>query len=103
MFKKIEEAQFICDNHNGVYSPKVIAEWLSDNYSKTGILLTPEQVELVTDLLNGPDTDYYWDQFDRLLNETINHATKGECLIVHNDDGDYWITTKDNLSEEYFG
>ena len=50
-----------------------------------------------TDLMKGPDFDFYWETWESVLNNAILHHPKnGECYLFQ--DGDLWIVPKESCN-----
>ena len=82
--------EFIVEGGWGIYVPKMTAEygWLSEG----GI-----DIEDIKILLSGPDTEWYWDVWDAVLNNF--RTEKGEILYI-GECGDVFLAYPEEVEEE---
>lgn len=78
------------DSNRGVYIPQYFAESANRDFF-TGISDSDW-----TDLAKGPDFEWYWETWDRVLDNAI--TVTGEVL---HQDGDLWLGSVEELSEAF--
>ena len=87
--EKEMKMELIADNRLGVYIPQLVAE--SGLLSAGGI--DAESVEI---LLSGPDTEWYWETWESVLNNF--RTEKGEILFV-GECGDVFLALPEEWEE----
>lgn len=90
---------FANDSH-GVFIPQYFAEAVKRE------LVSGVTAEQWGDLEEGPDSEFYWDVWDAVLNSAKLVTSCGKTFSLHQD-GDLWLIDYDNASEgelsELFG
>lgn len=87
---KFSTIEIIFDSHRGVYIPQAFAQFC--NPQKWGI-----SEDTLRTLLNGPDTDFYWEAWDSVLNSACYTDEHGHTWTLHHD-GELFA-----LRDDYFG
>ena len=82
--------ELIADNSRGVYIPQHVAE--SGILAKGGI--DAEDVEI---LLSGPDTEWYWEVWDSVLN---NFETPEGQILYIGECGDVFLAFPEDCEED---
>lgn len=85
--------ELICDSHHGVYIPQIMARRLYDA-GWSGIELG-DVVELEADPY---DNEWYWDTWDRVLNNARYIDDEGETWFLWQD-CDLWAVTQKDFDE----
>ncbi len=102
---KLEKSIFIFDGHNGTYIPQLFAEEMIHpsclyefNTERGDALLT----EMLNDLIQGRDNEYYWDNWNTIIshyNEMRKIGTNELFYLTQGEDGDLWLVHEDELEE----
>lgn len=93
MIKKLKHdpVMLFCDSASGRYIPQRFAAEIMPQF-----LCGVSQDEL--NELADPDSEYYWDTWDRVLNNA-RVVIDGQTFILHHD-GDLWLLDLDNTTKE---
>lgn len=90
----------ITDAH-GVYIPRMFAQF----YEASDWGFTEDSKDWET-VVNGPDTEWYWESWDELLSRASYKDKNGNVWSLHQD-GDLWAVCVDLMTDEeyegYFG
>lgn len=83
----LRKAELFADANRGVYIPQHFAQ------AVTRELVTGVSDEDYATLTRGPDDEWYWETWERVLDHArLAHPTLGECYL--HQDGDLWIVPK---------
>lgn len=92
--KKLNDTVILfCDSSSGRYIPQRFAAEIMPQF-----LYGVSQDDL--NELADPDNEYYWDTWEKVLNnaKVIDHST-GQTYTLHHD-GDLWLLDWDNMTRE---
>ena len=82
------------DSNRGVYIPQTFAQ---DCLPENNWHDVPEDVRET--LLDGPGNEYYWDAWERVLNNAWWQAPNGDKYALHHD-GDLWALCYNRMTDE---
>ena len=101
----LEKSIFLFDGHNGTYIPQFFAGKMIHpsclyefNTERGDALLT----EMLNDLIQGRDNEYYWDNWNTIIshyNEMRKIGTNELFYLTQGEDGDLWLIHEDELEE----
>ena len=83
------DAVLYADSNLGVYIPKFFADSIN-RYSVLNV-----RFEDYTILSKGPDSEYYWDTWDAVLDKAIVLDHNGVVFTLYQD-GDLWFIPKES-------
>jgi len=74
----------LIDSRNGIYIPKMLAEWIIE-----GSIKVKNRSEILCELaeLGNPDNEFYWDSMDDLMRKAI---------LLDIDKNEYYLTYADS-------
>jgi len=80
MSDETENMQVLIDGRHGIYIPQVFAETMNRNYVRN---VDDEDWGI---LLDGPESELYWDTWDRVLNNAVLKSAHGnEDYLLYQD------------------
>jgi hypothetical protein len=80
----------LIDSHHGVYVPQLFAEHCAHQWDG----IKPKDIQT---LLSGPDTEWYWESWETVLNNAKHKTISG--LTLHQD-GDLWAIDYEKMTAE---
>jgi hypothetical protein len=101
----LQKSVFIFDGHNGTYIPQQFAEEMlnpTHSYRFTSSDHARVIQTMLTELEEGQDNKYYWDNWNDILtsfNEIIKMSTNELFYLTQGEDGDLWLIHEDELEE----
>jgi len=89
----LTHAELFADSARGVFIPQHFAESVNRE------MVFGVSDSDFADLMKGPESKWYWETWESVLNNAILHSPKnGECYLFQ--DGDLWIVPKEQEQEE---
>lgn len=89
-----DKIRLLVNDSWGIYVPQRFAE--SFTASAWGI---DENSEDWQTILNGPDSEWYWESWDSILGDAKHTDDAGVVWTLHQD-GDLWAVAWDEMTEE---
>lgn len=89
----MQNIECLLDSARGVYVPRDFVEGF--DLAKFGIVLSDWEQEVLKD----PETEGYWDAWQRVEGEASYTHDNGDVYTLHHD-GDLFMVCVDNLTEE---
>jgi hypothetical protein len=93
MFELPLNAELYASDHHGIYIPQYFAESIQREYLGG---VSDEDMQI---LLDGPESEYYWDAWDMVLNNAVLTDKSGKRWTLWQD-GDLWIVPEDWMPED---
>jgi len=93
MFELPHNAELYASDRHGIYIPQYFAE------SIVRECLSGVSDDDVQTLIDGPDSEYYWDSWDVVLNNAVLTDKNGKRWTLWQD-GDLWLVPEDWEPEE---
>jgi len=92
MFELPHNAELYASDRHGIYIPQYFAESIQREYLGG---VSDEDMRI---LIDGPESDYYWEAWDTVLDNAVLTDSSGKRWNLWQD-GDLWLVPEDWMPE----